>query len=648
MWLATSAAVAAGAYLNAKLRLSDDYAFLSSFAKAQRDHDKRIAANRVNLFYKLEEHAHNPKTADKTFLIYEGKSWTFRQAYDNALRYAGWLHKTHNVVAGEIVALDFMNSASFIFLTLAIWSLGAAPAFINYNLTSKSLIHSVRISTARLLIVDPELESKALTNETKGEFLRPNFRNNAFPLEIAVLTEGLQKSLDYFPPHRAPDAARNIDKPSALACLMYTSGTTGMPKAAIVPWSRQAVGGMLGAGMLGLRPVTHRRPDRFYTCMPLYHTTGFTLGFNPCLQSATTLVIGRKFSVSKFWNEVQSSKVTIIQYVGETLRYLLAAPPSPEDRVHNVRMAFGNGLRPDVWKNFKARFGVETIVEIYGATEGVAATWNINRNELTDGAIGSFGAITQFMAKKSQAIVKVDWDTEKPWRDPKTGLCQQVPRGHVGELLFAIEPDAVEERFSGYLNNTEASNSKLLRNVLKDGDVYFRTGDVMRYDNDGMLWFSDRIGDTFRWKSENVSTAEVSEVMGHHRAIHEANVYGVKVPGHEGRAGCAALLLHDTALLDGPGGVRVRPDVLESIALHATNSLPKYAVPLFIRVVRELTITGNNKQQKTGLREQGIDLKSIKSAGSTDKLYWLKPGSDRYVEFGPEDLAALEGSKIRL
>lgn len=541
-----------------------------------------------------------------------------------------------------------MNCPAFLFLVVAVWSLGASPAFINHNLTSKPLIHSVRVSTARVLIVDPEVAAKALTDETKEAFLAPNFRNNAFPLEFTVLHEGLQKSLNYFPPYRAPDAVRAISKPSQTAVLMYTSGTTGLPKAAIVPWSRTAIGGDLCAKLLGLRPVTHKNPDRFYTCMPLYHTTAFTLGFNACLQQGTTIVVGRRFSVSKFWPEVKASQVTVIQYVGETLRYLLAASASPQDKDNNVRMAFGNGLRPDVWKKFKARYGIDTIVEVYGATEGVGATWNKNRNDFTDGAIGSVGKIGEFMALRNQAIVQVDWETERPWRDPKTGLCHQVPRGQVGELLYMLDPAAVEERFLGYLGNTDASSSKILRDVLKKGDAYFRTGDTVRFDTEGRLWFSDRIGDTFRWRSENVSTAEVSEVLGNHRAVHEANVYGVTVPGHEGRAGCAALLLHDTALENGHGGVVPNADVLESLAIYGSNSLPKYAVPVFLRIVRELAMTGNNKQQKVGLRNQGIDLKAIKEAGSSDAMYWLKPGSNRYVEFRQQDLEALEGGKTRL
>lgn len=487
---------------------------------------------------------------------------------------------------------------------------------------------------------------KALTQDVQAAFDAPDFRNNAFPLEYTVIDEGLQKSLNYFPPYRAPDTVRLIDNPGSIANLMYTSGTTGLPKAAIQPWSRVAIGGALTARMLRLRTASRKNCDRFYTCMPLYHTTAFTLGFNACLQSATTIVIGRKFSASKFWSEVKDADVTVIQYVGETLRYLLAAPPTPDDKNHKVCMAWGNGLRPDVWTRFKARFGIETIAEVYGATEGVAATFNISNNDATNGAIASYGKITELMARKTSAIVLVDWETEKPWRDPKTGLCKQVDRGQAGELLFMLDPAAIQARFAGYLNNKEANDSKILRDVLKKGDAYFRTGDTVRFDKEkGALFFVDRIGDTYRWKSENVSTAEVSEVLGNHRAVIEANVYGVEVPGHEGRAGCVAIMLYDSAL---QASGAVKEDALESLATYTANSLPKYAVPLFLRVVKEMAMTGNNKQQKTTLRKEGIDLMSIEKAGSSDRLYWLKPGSNRYTEFRDTDLQSLEGRKVRL
>lgn len=614
----------------------------------QRTFDKKWNAGRGNSFYTVEEHANNPKIANETFLVFEGRTWTFKQFYEQVLRYAGWLHETHNVVSGEIVALDFTNTPAYVFLIVAIWSLGARPALINYSLTSKPLIHCVKVSSARVLIVDPEIASKALTDETKEAFLAPNFRNDAFPLEIAVLDHSLESSLEYFPPYRAPDAARDLEHALEIAVLMFTSGTTGMPKAAVMPWTRTQAGGLVTSKIMGLRPVTHRKPDRYYACMPLYHNTAFTLSFHACLMDAVTFVLARKFSVSKFWPEVKQSKSTVILYVGETLRYLLAIPPSPDDINNDVRLAHGNGLRPEVWKRFRTRYGIDTIVEIYGSTEAPTATWNFNRNDFTDGAVGSFGVITQYLTTKIIKFVKVDWETESPWRNPKTGLCQEVGTGENGELLIKVDPADIGASFTGYYNNKAASDSKILFDVLEKGDAYFRTGDVLSLDSDGRVWFSDRIGDTYRWKSENVSTNEVGDILGSHKSVHEANVYGVKVPGHEGRAGCAAMKMEDGSLTERDGRIEIKADILESIAALSSSTLPKYAIPVFLRLVKETTLSSNNKQLKNGLRKEGVDLKAISESGSNDRLYWLKPGANAYIEFRQQDLDALEAGKVRL
>ncbi|OAP62208.1 hypothetical protein AYL99_04411 [Fonsecaea erecta] len=636
-----TAALAGLAYLNARWRVSVDLELILSLLASQRAFAKREAADRANSFYLIEGHAQNPKVADKIFLIYQGKTWTFKQTYDMVLRYAGYLHATHAVLPGEIVAMDFMNGPPFLFLTMALWSLGALPAFINYNLTSTSFVHSVKTSSARLLIVDPEIESKVLTDETKAIFSAPNFRNNAFPLEVAVLTPGLQSSLEYFPPYRAPDSARSGVVGRSPCVLISTSGTTGLPKAAIVPWDRTVVGSGLIARWINLHPVTSSKPDRYYTAMPLYHSSAFQLGFHCCLIRACTLVLGHKFSVSHFWDEVAAADATAIQYVGETLRYLLAVPPQPNDRTkHKVRLAFGNGLRPDVWDKFRARFGVETVAEFYGATESAGASFNLSRNTFSSGAIGQAGLLGSLFMRLRQTIVKVDWDTEAPYRDPKTGFCIPVPRGEPGELLYSVDPADIGAKFQGYFGNKEATNSKILRDVLKKGDAWFRSGDVIKLDSEGRTWFMDRIGDTFRWRSENVSTAEVAQALGQHPAVLEANVYGVAIPHHEGRAGCAAVLLKDISSHTTP----IPDTLLESLATYARNSLPKYAVPVFLRVMTQVIATGNNKQQKTVLRQEGVDPAKV----ADDRLFFLRPNSQRYEPFGKAEWEIVKSGKMKL
>ena len=375
--------------------------------------------------------------------------------------------------------------------------------------------------------------------------------------------------------------------------------------------------------------------------MPLYHGTANLLGLLPCLLIGSTIIIGHKFGNKTFWPEVRESKATIIQYVGETCRYLLASPPLIDpitrenlDKQNDVRMAFGNGLRPDIWNRFKERFGIETIAEFYSATEAVGASWNLSNNSFSAGAIGRRGTVTKLISRKRQAIVELDWETEYPTRDPKrSNYCTHVQPGAPGELLYCVDPTNIEQNYTGYYENQKASNDKILRDVFSKGDMWFRTGDVIRIDNEGRMYFCDRIGDTFRWKAQNVSTSEVAEVLGNHPAVTDHNVYGVELPGHDGRAGCVATVLDR----------EVDSQLLASIAGHVQQQLPKYAVPVFLRVTKEIQATGNNKQQKHILRNQGVHPEKVDSG---DTLYWLRGGT--YVEFRPKDWGAIEAGQVKL
>ncbi len=239
--------------------------------------------------------------------------------------------------------------------------------------------------------------------------------------------------------------------------------------------------------------------------MPIYHSTATILGFCPCASAGATFAIGHRFSNKTFWPEVRASKATIIQYVGETCRYLLVAPPQIDtitgenlDNKHNVRLAFGNGLRPDIWEKFKARFGIESIGEFYGATEGITASFNLATNTFSTGAVGRFGALGRAITRTKMAIVEVDMETEQPMRDPKTGFCTKVHVNNPGEWLQWVDAKNVENLFQGYFGNNKASSSKIMRYVFVKGDAWFRTGDMVRMDSEGRIFFCDRIGDTFR------------------------------------------------------------------------------------------------------------------------------------------------------
>ena len=406
--------------------------------------------------------------------------------------------------------------------------------------------------------------------------------------------------------------------------LIYTSGSTGLPKAAVVPWSKWSMGVKTSSALIGLKPE-----DRFYSCMPIYHATAACLGVGSCLIVGSTFVIGHKFSHATFWPDVRQSRATVIQYVGEVCRFLITVPPQPSDKDHCVRMAYGNGMRPDVWERFRSRFGIQEICEFYTSTEGVSGSFNTNSNSFGAGAIGRAGPIARAIANNA-CIIKVDTDTEKEVRDAN-GLCVECPRCEPGELVYLIEQDNAERAFVGYFGNDKATNSKIIYDVKKKGDKYMRMGDLISIDHDGFQYFHDRLGDTFRWKGENVSTTQVSEAFGTFPGIAEANVYGVLVPNHDGRAGAAAVDLDPAVPLD-----------YEKLAAHMSKQLPKYAVPQFLRIAKKMQSTGNYKQQKTGLRSDGVQLAKMDG----DKLMWLK--GKKYVEFTEADYNALVAGKARL
>ncbi|KAJ5682031.1 Isopenicillin N epimerase component 1 [Penicillium maclennaniae] len=640
------AVAAAAAYLNARWSVFYDVGLIKSLVKMSLRSRAAERHDRLNLFYVLEDFALSPATADQEFIVYNGRSWTFHQTYTMALRYGAWFKNVHSVGRKDIVAIDFMNSATFLFLTLGLWSIGAVPAYINYNLAGKPLAHSVRTSTAKLLIVDEEIRN-CFPPEQLKTFASPDFRNGKGSVNVLFFTPDIEAQILQMDPVREDDAVRGSLLPRDMAILIYTSGTTGLPKPAIVSWKKCWSGGLFIGNWLD---ILHS--DRFFTCMPLYHSSASVLGFVTCLLNGATMIVGRKFSARNFMKEARDNDATIIQYVGETLRYILGVSPEIDpvtgenlDKKHKIRIAFGNGLRPDIWNRFKDRFDITTIAEFYAATEGTSGQWNKSSNDFSAGAIGRNGALGNLIIGRGTAIVDVDHETQEPWRDPATGLCKKVPRGDPGELLFAIDASDPSANFQGYFQNDKATESKIVRDVLKKGDAYFRTGDMIRWDKDGLWFFSDRLGDTFRWKSENVSTSEVAEVLGAHPEVHEANVYGVALPNHDGRAGCAAIVFNQQISSGASSGSVLEPSqaILDSLAAHTLKNLPRFAAPLFLRVMPQMQSTGNNKQQKHVLRTEGVDVARV---SKHDRLYWLQ--GDTYVPFEQKDWNRLNGGQVRL
>ncbi|OAA62232.1 long-chain fatty acid transporter [Cordyceps fumosorosea ARSEF 2679] len=649
--VAVPAALGAAAYLNARSALWYDALMLGGILRGVAGLAYGSWADRLNLFYALEARALSASHADKPVLVlFDGgppaaapvttTSYTYRELYDAVLRHGAYLRERLGVRPGDVVALDFQNSDTFVMLWWALWSLGAKPAFVNYNLTSAPLAHCIKSSTAKVCLVDPAVaahfDDDLVRKETAG-------------VEIVVFDEDHQGAARSAEPARQPDCDRSDKAAGSMGILIYTSGTTGLPKPAIVSWAKLIVSSKFSVNFLG------RGDDVMYTCMPLYHASASLLGFCATVIGGSTLALGRKFSTKTFWPEVRASHATVIQYVGETLRYLLAAPPELDpvtgaslDRAHAVRVAFGNGLRPDVWKRFQTRFGVTTVAEFYGATEGTLATWNLSSNDHAVGAVGRAGWLLRTLVGRDTALAEMDWAADAPLRDPVTGLCRRAPADCPGEMLFRLpgggggvdDEAALEARFQGYFNDPSATRAKVLRDVFRKGDAWFRTGDVLKQDGDGLLFFVDRIGDTFRWKSENVSTAEVSQVMGLHPAVREANVYGVELPHHDGRAGCVTVCFGDDAAVPAE-------ETLRSLAAHLRATLPPYAVPLFLRVVPGLgaDTTGTNKQQKYNLRRLGV--KPSKDARQGDaSMFWLR--GDTYVPFSEKDWKKIETGRLKL
>lgn len=552
------------------------------------------------------------------------RSWTWQELHDHTVQLAQWMLE-EGVQPGDLVALYLQNSAEFLMIVFATFAIGAGPALINYNLEGKSLLHCLDVAQSKLMIVDPETECARRVEASRAEI-------TAAGTKIVMLDEELKKNAMARPVVVPGDNLRKNMKPEFPFGLIYTSGTTGQPKGMPYTIQRMHMQGSHLAPAFDAVPGT----DCWYCPMPLYHGTGYITAASGVLTGLGAALTPR-FSVSRFWPDIHDSGSTRFIYVGETARYLLNAPPHPLERKHNLRLMYGNGLRPDVWQKFQERFNIPEVAEFFSSSEGMLMMIARSKNEYLRACVGHHGGIARMLLRNTYIPVAVDYDTGDVWRDPKTGFAKRTPYVEGGEILVAVPSKAA---FAGYRRNPNATDKRFAANVFKKGDVYYRAGDALRRDPDGHWFFLDRLGDTFRWKSENVSTSEVAESLGRYPGIAEANVFGVEVPGHEGRAGCAAIHLSESSQLD-------YADLLRYARAH----LPRYAVPLFLRVVKRSSHIHNHKQNKVGLRKEGIDPEKIgteEKDGGEDLFLWWQPGTDKYKPFGRKDWERLVQRKVML
>lgn len=523
-----------------------------------------------------------------------------------ANRWAHWLQQ-QGVGEGDGVALLMENRVELLAAVTAVIKLGAVAGLLNHNQRGTVLAHSLGLVQPKALIA--------------GSECRDTVHNIELPdgLTVVWLADGdaavAAGALDLEEASAEcrttdPEVCARItaDRP---AFYIFTSGTTGMPKASVMSHHRW----LRGSAGMGLGSLRMQADDVFYCPLPLYHNNALTVAWGAALAAGAELYIARRFSASRFWDEVRASRATVFCYIGELCRYLLLQPERPDDRNHHVRAAVGNGLRPELWDDFRTRFGIPHINEFYGASECNLAFTN------TFNVAGSCG-----FCPLSYAVVAHDPDSEQARRDAR-GRLRKVKRGEVGLLLAEVTDDAP---YDGY-TDPEASESKLLRNAFSDGDCWFNTGDLVRDLGLRHIQFVDRVGDTFRWKGENVATTEVERALDAVDCVAEAIVYGVSVPGADGRSGMAALRLSDGAAFDGA-----------AVAAELKQDLPVYAVPVFVRLLHHVETTATFKHRKVDLKRAGFDPAQCRG----DALYVLRDGA--YVPLDEPTLRALHDGGLRL
>jgi len=510
---------------------------------------------------------------DAPALLSDRERLSFRQLADRARRYARWA-TDQGLGVGDVVALMMPNRPEYMAIWLGLSRMGVTTALINTQLRGASLAHCLNVAAPQHIVVDAGLSAglAAVAQTLDGA---PQIW-----LHGAAMTDWrIDLAVDAY-----DEALLALDAPTVTlsdrALLIYTSGTTGLPKAANVSHHRLMSWSYWFAGLMDVQPT-----DRLYDCLPMCHSAGGVAAIGAALVGGASVVVAEKFSASRFWDDIARWDCTLVQYIGELCRYLVAAPQHPLEREHALRLCCGNGLSGDVWEAFQQRFAIPRILEFYAATEGNFSLYNV------EGKPGAIGRLPPFLKHRfPAAIVRFDAEQGAPARG-EDGFCIRCASDETGEAIGRI---GEASRFEGY-TDAAAGEIKLLRGVFEPGDAWVRTGDLMYTDDQGFYYFVDRIGDTFRWKGENVATAEVAAAVRAFPGVTDACVFGVDVPGASGKAGMTALA--------------AAPDLdLAALRAHLSERLPDYARPLFLRLVSALDVTETFKLKKQSLAAEGWDV----------------------------------------
>ncbi|MDF1822929.1 MAG: long-chain-acyl-CoA synthetase [Alcanivoracaceae bacterium] len=532
-------------------------------------------------------------------VMYEDTQLTYSQFNAWANRIADYLASI-GLKKGDSIALDMENRPEMLATVVACGKLGVCAALINTSQRGKVLTHSFNLVKPKAAIIGAELVDavEEVRDDLELDSDRFFYFADQDTLEDAgTAPEGYKNLAEMIKDCSSenPDSVNKIRLTDPLFYI-YTSGTTGLPKAVVFNHGRW----WKAYGAFGFSAVRLEKHDRMYCTLPFYHATGMVICWGSAIAAGAGLVIARKFSASRFWDDIRHYECSAFGYVGELCRYLHEQPEKPNDKDNKIKVIVGNGLRPGIWKDFKARFGIDRVVELYASSEGNVAFTNVFNFDNTVG-----------FSPVSYAIVKYDKEKEEPVRD-SNGRMIKVGKGESGLMIGEITD---KTPFDGYTDK-EKTEKSILRDVFAKGDAWFNTGDMMRDIGFRHAQFVDRLGDTFRWKGENVSTTEVEQIMDGFDGIAETVVYGVEIPNTNGRAGMAQVRLQgDHTDFDYKG-----------LCQYLARELPPYAVPVFLRINEDaMETTGTFKHQKNKLKEQKYDL-----AQQDNPVYVLLPGESCY------------------